>query len=160
MMIELKVDGWQAGVRFDSAHFIADYDRCGHLHGHTYAIHCNVLGERDEHGIVIDFTVIKRALREIADDLDHKMLIPDRMEHTKLDISGKSVKLVNRGNDYVFPLDDCLVLPLEATSAENLSEYVLGELMKRIEVPQSVKRISVGIDESYGQGAWAIWQKE
>ncbi|HHH77810.1 MAG TPA: 6-pyruvoyl tetrahydropterin synthase family protein, partial [Thermoplasmatales archaeon] len=35
--MKVKVDGWRSHIVFSSAHFIPDYERCGRLHGHSYA---------------------------------------------------------------------------------------------------------------------------
>ncbi|RLF42165.1 MAG: 6-pyruvoyl tetrahydropterin synthase family protein, partial [Thermoplasmata archaeon] len=44
MMSYIEIDGWRANIRFSSAHIIPEYDKCGRLHGHTYAIHAKIYG--------------------------------------------------------------------------------------------------------------------
>ena len=72
------MDGWRSNIRFSSAHIIHEYEKCGRLHGHTYAIHAKIYGEPDSKGIILDFSILKEKLREIADELDHKVLIPEK----------------------------------------------------------------------------------
>ncbi len=61
---------------FDAAHFVPSYHgKCEALHGHTYKLLVKVEGKRDEEGMVIDFAVLKRIVKEqVLDVLDHKCL--------------------------------------------------------------------------------------
>jgi len=147
----VEIDGWKAGIRFSSAHVIPEYEKCGRLHGHTYAIHARVRGEMDENGVVVDFSIIKNMLREIADELDHKVLIPG--EYDKTFMKKEHVELENNGKRFVFPLEDCVFLPLETTSAESLAGYILDRLTEKIHV-DNIHEVQIGVDEGPGQGAW------
>ena len=66
----ITIDGWNAKIRFSSAHVIPEYEKCGRLHGHTYAVHVKVFGKTDEKGIIMDFAVLKNVLRDIVKELD------------------------------------------------------------------------------------------
>lgn len=151
--MQVKIDGWRSHITFSSAHFIPEYDKCGRLHGHTYAIHAAVEGQPDEMGIIIDFSQLKDTLRDIADQLDHQLLIP---EQANIDLTERedNIEAVFRGKRYVLPAEDCLLLPLHATSAENLAAHILHQLQEKMDIPPRVTSISIGVDEGYGQGAW------
>lgn len=151
--MKVKVDGWRSHIVFSSAHFIPDYERCGRLHGHSYAIHAVVEGKADEMGIVIDFGELKRAMKKIADELDHHMLIPEK-GNLKISRGEGEVEVIFDRKRYVFPEEDCLLLPIISSSAESLASYVMDRLMGEIEMPETVTRVEVGVDEGFGQGAW------
>ena len=74
----ISIDGWRSNIRFSSAHIIHEYDKCGRLHGHTYAVHTKVVGKPDNKGIIVDFSLLKNALRDITSKLDHAILIPEK----------------------------------------------------------------------------------
>lgn len=61
---------------FDSAHFLRNYQgKCANIHGHCWQIEATVFGDQlDELGMVIDFSVIKAELRQITEELDHKLI--------------------------------------------------------------------------------------
>lgn len=61
---------------FDSAHFLTKYHgKCEHLHGHTYKLRVTVEGEVQENGLVIDFVILKKLVKEkIIDKFDHRSL--------------------------------------------------------------------------------------
>ena len=63
-------------AHYDSAHFLVHYKgKCEHLHGHRYVVEAAVqTAALNEAGIAFDFVDLKRELRELADDLDHRNL--------------------------------------------------------------------------------------
>ncbi|HET6449782.1 MAG TPA: 6-carboxytetrahydropterin synthase QueD [Spirochaetia bacterium] len=61
---------------FAAAHFLTRYHgKCERLHGHNYKVFVTASGrELDEGGMLLDFGVLKAALRRITDELDHTSL--------------------------------------------------------------------------------------
>ncbi|MCR4715459.1 MAG: 6-carboxytetrahydropterin synthase QueD [Treponemataceae bacterium] len=61
---------------FAAAHFLRDYHgKCENLHGHNYKVYAHIRGtELDEGGMLLDFTILKGALRKICAMLDHTNL--------------------------------------------------------------------------------------
>jgi 6-pyruvoyltetrahydropterin/6-carboxytetrahydropterin synthase len=152
----ISIDGWKANIRFSSAHVIPEYEKCGRLHGHTYAVHIKVYGKTDEKGIIIDFSLLKDVLRTIVKDLDHKILIPEKSNVIKIQKNDENIKVNSLNKKYVFPKCDCILLPIKSTSAEALANYVLNRVIDNINLSNRLERIEIGIDEGFGQGAWMI----
>ena len=75
--------GLKTEASFDSAHFLTDYyGKCENLHGHRWrvVVHLAVDDLQTEgtmKGMVLDFGVFKRAVRELADALDHTFLVEE-----------------------------------------------------------------------------------
>ncbi len=61
---------------FAAAHFLRDYNgKCENLHGHNYKVYAHVRGEKlNEGGMLLDFTYLKGALREVCGQMDHTNL--------------------------------------------------------------------------------------
>lgn len=61
---------------FAAAHFLRDYNgKCENLHGHNYKVYAHVRGEKlNEGGMLLDFSVLKKVLREVCKKLDHTNL--------------------------------------------------------------------------------------
>lgn len=109
-----------------------------------------------EKGIVIDFRIVKKKIREILNELDHKVIIPTE---GKLEIKkGEEVEVEYNGKRYIFPRDDCVFLPIYSSSAENIASYILKKFTPAIE-KNNIKKIKIGVDEGFGQGAWAEWRR-
>ena len=150
MLSSIKIDGWKNNIRFSSGHLLSGHKKCGFLHGHSYAIHSQVYGEKDKQGFIIDFTKLKKILREISDTLDHKMLIPEKNINVSIKETEINIKLKDK--EYKFPKEDCIILPIITTTVENIALYILEELLKKIDLTDNIKRIEIGVDEGIGQG--------
>ena len=61
---------------FSAAHFLSDYHgKCERLHGHNYRVWVTVKGSKlDKGGMLLDFGIIKKKLREITALYDHMNL--------------------------------------------------------------------------------------
>lgn len=70
-MYEIRVE-----ADFAAAHFLSDFHgKCERLHGHNYLVHAHARGETlDSGGMLFDFGVLKKALREVCAGLDHSNL--------------------------------------------------------------------------------------
>ncbi len=61
---------------FSSAHNLRGYEgNCENLHGHNWKVEAVLRGDKlDKVGMLVDFRVLKKALKDIMDDLDHRYL--------------------------------------------------------------------------------------
>ncbi|MEA3557830.1 MAG: 6-carboxytetrahydropterin synthase, partial [Candidatus Thermoplasmatota archaeon] len=132
-------------------------DKCSRIHGHSYAIHLDILGEVDEDNMLADFGKLKNSIRNIAEDLDHRALIPTENPEIvlELDTDPDNVILNMQGKKYSFPKTDVILLPISTTTVEELSKYCLGRFLDDVDLPEGIKKISIGVDEGVGQGAWS-----
>jgi len=66
---------------FDAAHFLAGYvGKCGNIHGHRWRVVVQVQSEKlhmdvQQKGMCVDFSILKKELKEIVDSYDHTFLI-------------------------------------------------------------------------------------
>ena len=115
-MYELKTEAC-----FDSAHFLTDYyGKCENLHGHRWRMVVYIqTDELQETGtmkdMVLDFGVFKKAVRSLADQLDHTFLVEEGSlkPQTVAALEGEGFSLT--------------VLPFR-TTAENLARYAYDRL--------------------------------
>ncbi len=82
---------------FSAAHFLRDYPgACERPHGHNWRVEVCVRGERlNEIGILMDFKDLKRFLKEVLEDLDHR----DLNEHPSFEKKNPSSENIAR---YIF----------------------------------------------------------
>jgi 6-pyruvoyltetrahydropterin/6-carboxytetrahydropterin synthase len=61
---------------FSAAHFLSRYNgKCEKLHGHNYRVRVWLHGENlNEGGMLVDFSILKKMLREVLAVLDHSNL--------------------------------------------------------------------------------------
>ena len=149
--MKIQIDGWKQNITFSSAHILPGHEKCGRMHGHTYAISVRVYGGINKNGIIMDFSFLKTVLRDIAEKLNHMVLIPEK--NPAVVAEETEIKLSIDDKKYVFPKEDCLLLPIKAITSENLAEYVLKILIQKIKPNKNIQKIEIGIDEGFGQGA-------
>jgi 6-pyruvoyltetrahydropterin/6-carboxytetrahydropterin synthase len=61
---------------FSAAHFLSHYNgKCEKLHGHNYRVRIWICGEKlNKGGMLVDFSLLKKKLREVLAVLDHSNL--------------------------------------------------------------------------------------
>jgi 6-pyruvoyltetrahydropterin/6-carboxytetrahydropterin synthase len=155
MSIRLSLNGWQLDLTFSAAHLIPHHQKCGRLHGHSYAVNIELEGTPGPEGIVMDFGVIKQALRRILNSLDHRLLVPTRNPGVQIEESEGHIKVTIGSKHYVIPSDDVVLLDIESSTAEHLSHYLLQELITVLQPGDTISKFSLGLDEGLGQGAWS-----
>jgi len=154
MARRLELDGWSSGIRFSACHLIPGHEKCGRIHGHSYAVHIRIIGSPNDDHIIADFGEIKKALRDICDELDHKMLVPTKNRYIKIKHSKGNVEVSSGKKTYSFPEEDVLELDIPSATAEGLARYILDRITPTLKRP-NIEEIEVGLDEGIGQGAWA-----
>jgi 6-pyruvoyltetrahydropterin/6-carboxytetrahydropterin synthase len=145
---------------FSAAHFITfQGDICERLHGHNYRVEAEVHGPLDENAYVVDFIALRDSLAEIIGRLDHHMLLP--MQHPLIQVREEGNEIVARFRErrWVFPMQDCVLLPVANTTAELLAKYIGSQLRARLDNQRHAAqwRLSVAVDENCGQ--WGKWEE-
>ena len=139
---------------FSAAHFITfNGNVCERLHGHNYRVAAEVFGPLDENQYVIDFIALSDTLKEIVDGLDHRMLLPTEHSQIRVTANDTSVEAVFEDRRWVFPREDCVLLPVANTTAELLARHIGNDLLARLQrrCGTSPPQIRVEVDECFGQ---------
>ena len=137
---------------FCSAHFIIfDEKKRETLHGHNYYLSVEIVGNKLVNGKLIDISVIKPKVKKICDELDHKLLIPEKCSNITIEKDEHSISILHDKSKFVYPSDDVLLLPIENSTMENLAEYILFELKDEFNIHNNVTDISVTVEETNGQ---------
>lgn len=106
---------------FSAAHCLLHYPgKCQRLHGHNWRVDVTVVGEKlDEHGMLVDFHILKDAVHTVLATLDH------------------------------YYLNDLVPFTTTNPTAENIAAYVAQQLMANSNLPwQRIKLASVQVWES------------
>lgn len=140
---------------FPAGHFITYNGQCETLHGHNYRASVAVEGDVDENAYVIDFSDLKKIVKEIVAEMDHKMLLPDRNPKLEITTGEDSVTVVYRHRKFVFPREDVVFLPIPNTTAEMIAQYIAGKVKEALADYRGtrLRAIAVEVEESFGQSA-------
>ena len=77
---------------FAAGHALRNYHgKCENVHGHNYRVEVMIQGDQlDATGLLVDFTEVKRAMREVIEYLDHRF-INDLVPFTELNPSAENI---------------------------------------------------------------------
>ena len=143
-------------LRFAAAHMATFHGDCEPLHGHNYQLIVEVDGGLTEDSWVWDFGALKRAAREIAEELDHKFLLQRESRVLRIEEDRDSVAVSFNERSYRLPSSDIASLPIDNTTAERLAEYIGGRLLEALKRAgaSNVTRLRIGVEEMPGQAGW------
>jgi 6-pyruvoyltetrahydropterin/6-carboxytetrahydropterin synthase len=155
---EFRVSVTKDQLVFASAHFITlPGHRCEPLHGHNYRVRVAIEGGLDpEAHFVFDFSVLKQLMKRLTDEIDHKVLLPLESEMVKVSTQGASVAVAVDGKPrYVFPVEDCALLPVPNTTVEMLARYLARRVKAEVDRAAAVRvsAIEIEVEENFGQSA-------
>ena len=142
---------------FSAAHFITYAGGiCERLHGHNWRTAVELTGPLDENQYVFDFIALRDALQKIADGLDHRVLLPTK--HDRITVTESDAEVEARFEDrrWVFPREDCILLPIENTTAERIAQWIGCQLREDLRRRENVliESIRIEVEENFGQ--WAV----
>lgn len=138
---------------FSAAHFITFAgDICECLHGHNYGVKAEVQGPLDENQYVVDFIAFRDNLSEIVKQLDHHVVLPAQHPMIQVQQAGEEVVTTFKHKRWIFPSEDCIILPIGNTTAEQLAWWIAGQLKERLhDKAPHLHWLEVSVDENHGQ---------
>lgn len=155
---EFKVTVTKEDLVFASAHFITlPGHRCEALHGHNYRAGIVIEGALEpESWYVYDFVALKRLMKRLTDELDHKVLLPTENPKLAIDRRSDVVSVAYDGRPrYMFPAADCVLLAIPNTTVEMLAQYMAGRVRDELAASRALhlKAIELEVEENFGQSA-------
>lgn len=145
---------------FSAAHFITfNGNVCERLHGHNWRVAVELTGPLDENSYVFDFIALRDALQTIVLELDHRVLLPTEHPAIRVTATDREVEATFEERRWIFPREDCVLLPVANTTAELIARWIGQRLRPTVEQQAGgadVSLIQVEVEENFGQ--WAICQ--
>lgn len=140
--------------KFSCSHFtIFGPNVAERLHGHNYYVSASLTIDKldPDLGMVFDFNIVKPLISKICNDLDERVLVPEKSKHLKIKRNKEQIEITFQNKFYSLPAEDVILLPLVNVTAEELARYLTERLLRLL--PKDIKptRISVGVEETKGQ---------
>ena len=157
----MSEESWKVRVTkdhlvFSAAHFITfNGNICERLHGHNWRTAAEVEGPLDENHYVFDFIALRDGLQRIVNRLDHQMLLATRHKTIIVHEHESEIEVRFEDRRWVFPRTDCILLPIENTTAELIARWIGRELIASLtdEQLQPLTSLTIEVEENFGQ--WA-----
>src|SRR5882724_6823196 len=145
-------------LKFSAAHFIAYPGFREPLHGHNYQVSVRVDADLGPDGYVLDFGLVKRVAKALCEELDERVLLPERSDCLVLTRTEDAVEVrTEAGHRFRFPAADVRLLPIAHSSAEELAAYLLARLREALRGAaggRGLAALEVGVAEAPGQVAY------
>ena len=142
---------------FSAAHFITfNGNICERLHGHNWRVAAEVAGPLDENRYVFDFIALRDTLQNVVNELDHRVLLPTQHATIKVHDSDREVEATFEDRRWVFPREDCILLPVINTTAEEIAYWIGQRLLADFPSVDGLSELQIEVEENFGQ--WAICQ--
>ncbi|QDT03652.1 6-carboxy-5,6,7,8-tetrahydropterin synthase [Rubripirellula lacrimiformis] len=152
-----RVDVTKEQFVFSAAHFITFAgDICERLHGHNYGVRASVEGPLDANRYVVDFIALRDAVLKQTQLLDHHVVLPSDHAEIKITSDEKETTATFGDRRWVFPNEDCVILPVTNTTAEEMARVIAERVREqtREQFGDAIHWIEVGVDENHGQ--WGV----
>lgn len=142
---------------FSAAHFITfNGNICERLHGHNWRTAVELSGPLDENRYVFDFIALRDAMQKIVNELDHRVLLPTMHRQIRVQSDEREVTATFESRRWIFPREDCVLLPVENTTAEEIAAWIANRLRSVVTTQPgaNINTIQVEVEENFGQ--WAV----
>jgi 6-pyruvoyltetrahydropterin/6-carboxytetrahydropterin synthase len=156
MTVTRKVSVGRNRLRFAAAHMATFNGGCEPIHGHNYDVTVELEGDLTADHWVWDFGELKRATRELTEQLDHKFILQRDSIELRIDETATNWKISFGGKGYVLPKDDVIALPIPNSTVECIAEWMSDHLQQWLTAAGAgnVRKLAVGVEEMPGQAGW------
>ncbi|MDH5737884.1 MAG: 6-carboxytetrahydropterin synthase, partial [Gammaproteobacteria bacterium] len=128
------------------------------LHGHNFQVQCEIVAPVLDNGLTFDYGIIKKAVREICDQLDEKTVLPALSPHLNIEKQDKYTVATFNGERLYFLERDVMTLPVRNTTVEELSHYILENLLETPTMRErGLQEMTVKVSSSPGQTGCSSW---
>lgn len=147
--------------RFVAGHMATFSGNCERLHGHNYEVSAEVEGELTSDSWVVDFVALKRMLRAIIDEIDHRFMLQAESRVLEITQHEESWQIKTpAGALYVLPKVDVIPLPIDNSTAERLAEWFSDRVWRSLMHRRSGNVRSLTIEVSEGPDQKAAYRRD
>ena len=149
-------------LHFNAAHFtLFSATEREDLHGHTFYVAATVESPVGDDGLAFDYNLFKAALRALCDELDEKVLLPERSPFLRLAQDNGYLVATFAEERIPFLPRDVLTLPVRNITVEELAPWFLGRLRNEPQIAAlPITRLIVRVSSGPGQWAGTEWRLE
>jgi len=154
-----RIEVSKQALNFSIAHFtIFSRTEREDLHGHNFQLECEATAELGADGLMFDYGILKRVLKALCDEIDEKMILPEKSPYLTIEAREDYVVARFNGERIPFLPRDVKTLPIANTTVEEFSHYFLDRLRNHPEIEdRGILALTVRVSSSPGQRGIACW---
>jgi 6-pyruvoyltetrahydropterin/6-carboxytetrahydropterin synthase len=81
---------------------------------------------------VIDFAAVLSAMKSILAEIDHAVLLPANSKQIHVTAGDEEVEVRFGDRRWIFPREECRLLPISSTTVELMANYLAERLLTRL----------------------------
>ncbi len=150
-------------MKFSSGHYtIFSPTRREKLHGHNFTVYAAITAKTDENGMAFDYGIYKEKLRKLCRGLSEYFLIAGDSQYQRIEQEGDCTYIHFHNEKIPFLSKDILILPIKNVTVEELSKWMVGELLaeKQELDKHEITAILIKVFSGPGQSGSYQWQRE
>ena len=142
-------------LHFAAAHFtLFSATERENLHGHNFQVTLDADAPMQDDGLTFDYNILKKAVKQLCDDLDEQVLMPTRSPYLEIDEQDDYTYVVFNGERIPFLQRDLTLLPIRNITVEELAQYLLAQLLERDDI-KALDIDNMLLRCASGEGQWA-----
>ena len=156
------IDLFKEDMKFSAGHFaIFSKEVRENIHGHNYNVYASFTTIIEDEGMSFDYRFYKNKVRKICDSLNEITLIPGNSKYITIEEDGAYYNIYFNHEKMIFLKRDVLILPVYNITVEELSYWMLQQILTDQEELNSnkIQEIQVKVFSGPGQSGSAKWSK-
>ncbi len=122
---------YKEDIKFSIAHFtIFNARERENIHGHNFEVFFKIEFKKKHNGMFRNYREIKKKLREVCSEIDEFLIIAEKNKFIKIKKTKQKIIVSFNKEELVFLPRDVKFLPIENTTVEDFSEWILKEVIK------------------------------
>jgi 6-pyruvoyltetrahydropterin/6-carboxytetrahydropterin synthase len=162
MMRLSTVELLNENMLFSSGHFVVFSSTVReNLHGHTYNVRALIVTEINDEGLSFDLRFYQAKLYDLCHQLDLIVLIPGLCKHLKITEESDYCYIHFNTEKIIFLKRDIKILPIYNVTLEELSSWLLQQLLldKDELEKHRIQSIEIKVLSGSGRAASTAWKK-
>lgn len=150
-------------MKFSAGHFaIFSNEIRENLHGHNYNVCASFTTIIEDEGLSFDYRFYKHKVRSICDSLNEITLIPGKSKYLRIEAAGDYTNIYFHHEKMIFLNRDIKILPVFNITVEELSNWILNQLLQDPDELETnkIQEIKIKVFSGPGQSGSASWSRE
>lgn len=130
------------------------------LHGHNYNLYAAITTEIADEGLSFDYRFYKEKLAHLCMQLDEIVILPGQCKYLRIEEVGDYYHAHFHDEKIIFLKRDAKILPINNVTVEELSYWILGQLLadQNELIENKVVKILIKVFSGPGQSGSSEWQ--
>jgi len=163
MSRESTIELFKEDMKFSAGHFaIFSSEVRENLHGHNYNVCVSYSTLIGDEGLSFDYRFYKDKLCNLCDTLNETVLIPGKSKYLRIEEANDYYHVFFNKEKIIFLKRDLKILPVTNITVEELSNYLLTQLLlDKNELDKNrIQRIKIKVFSGPGQSGSAVWRRD